>query len=248
MSSAPLSADAIAFCKASKRHPKMDEVLAEDAAFAANYKEVVAGIVRNVKSQPGGFKATSGIVIPYYLNLSTNFMDPTVAPKIVTMVSSMLLKLRSEVTSDPDERIAVVGMEVAGGMMITQIAAMASPELQAKFDFVYMRKTRKSTGTAQQLEGLKEYTERDASSKPVKVIWVDDVNSTGSSLLAGVTTLAEDYNMHTKVAVYVVDRSVDRAALPEERMHLAKPRFFGGETVVRALMDLSEIDALVPKE
>lgn len=239
---------AVTFMKQSFRHSEMDSLLTADAELQAIYTEVQKGIVRNVKTKPGGFVATSGVVLPYYLNLSTNFMDPVNAPRIVALMSRMLLKLHSSVASTPDERVAVVGMEVAGGMLVSQLVCAANPELNAKFDFVYMRKNRKSTGTAQQLEGLKMFTERTPQSAPMKAIWVDDVNSTGSSLTAGIETLEEDYNIHVCLALYVVDRSADRQSLAPEKMFYAKPRYTEGKTRVVALMDLAEIDPLVPRE
>ena len=246
MTDAPSDA-AIAFMKQSFRHPEMDALLAADADLAALYAEVTKGIVRNVKTKPGGFVATSGVVLPYYLNLSTNFMDPENAPRIVALMSNMLLRLHASVAASPDEKVAIVGMELAGGMLVSQLVASMNPALIAKFDFVYMRKQKKSTGTAQQLEGLKKFTEREPSSPPMSAIWIDDVNSTGSSLTAGVETLAEDYNIQVKLALYVVDRSADRANLDASKMFLARPRFTEGHTRVVAIMDLKEIDPLVPR-
>lgn len=243
------SAEAQAFMKQSFRYSEMDAALAADATLQALYSEVQKGIVRNVKTKPGGFLATSGVVLPYYLNLSTNFMDPRNAGRIVGLVSWLLLRLHPTIAASPDERIAVCGMEVAGGMLVSQLAVTDNAELHSKFDFVYMRKQRKSTGTAQQLEGLKMFTERTPESAPLKTIWVDDVNSTGSSLSTGIDILAEDYNMHVVSAVYVVDRSVDRANITDPaRMYYARDRFVQGVTKVYTLMDLAEIDPMVPRE
>jgi orotate phosphoribosyltransferase len=241
------SAEAVAFMKQSFRHPEMDAMIEADADLAKLYTDLRSGIVRNVKTQPGGFKATSGVVLPYYLNLSTNFMDPSVAHKIVALVTRMLIKLHPTIATTPDERIAVVGMEVAGGMLVSQLACAVHPELSTMYDFCYMRKTKKTTGTAQQLEGLKMFTERTPQSPPLKTVWVDDVNSTGSSLTAGIETLLADYNMDVVAAVYVVDRSQDREALPAEKHFLAQPRFVEGRTRIVTLMDLKEIDPLVPR-
>lgn len=242
------SESAVAFMKSSFKFAEMEACLAADPDLRALYTAVQEGIVRNVKTRPGGFLATSGVVLPYYLNLSTNFMDPRNAPRIVRLVSWMLFKLHPTIASTPEERIAVCGMEVAGGMLVSQLAACGNDALHAKFDFVYMRKQRKSTGTAQQLEGLPMFTERHPDSAPMKTIWVDDVNSTGSSLTAGVEILREDYNMHVHAAVYVVDRSVDRAGLTDPaRMYYARDHYTQGKTKIYAMMDLSEIDPLVPR-
>ena len=254
----PPSESALAFMKSSFRYSSVvDGLIAEDAEFRTMYQELLKGFARNAKTQPGGFKATSGVVLRYYLNLSTNFMDTEISPIIVKVVTKFLLKLYDEIISHGScqlregDKVIVVGMEVAGGMMVSQFASTGNKELNSKFDFVYMRKERKKSGTAQQLEGPKWITERTPESPPIKAVWVDDVNSTGSSLYEGITILQKDYNMLVSHAVYLVDRSPDRANLPPERSWFCLPRYFSEsdqppQSRVCALMDLDEIDRLIP--
>lgn len=254
----PPSESAVAFMKSSFRYSSLvDKLIEEDEEFRAMYQQLLAGFARNAKTQPGGFKATSGVVLRYYLNLSTNFMDTEISPIVVKCITKLLLKLYDEIVALGDfelqegDKVIVVGMEVAGGMMVSQFAAAGHPELNNKFDFVYMRKERKKSGTVQQLEGPKKITERTPESTPIKAVWIDDVNSTGSSLYDGIMTLQTDYNMHVTHAVYLVDRSADRASLVPERSWYCLPRYFsesGGpvQTRVCALMDLEEVDKLIP--
>ena len=242
-----VSPDALEWAKQSFRSADVDEWLKQHPDMKDIYAKVLNGFVNNVKTKPGGFVATSGVVLPYYLNLSTNFMDPVVAPLLAHLVAGFLLKVHKEMGS-PTDKIAIVGMEVAGGMLVAQLAAMGDTTLNDKYDFVYMRKARKSTGTAQQLEGTKKFTNRTHDSPPLRTIWIDDVNSTGSSLCDGINVLKEDYNMDVVMAVYCVDRSVDRQNLPNERQRLSDERFVKGGTVIRTLMDLKEIDPLVKRE
>lgn len=74
-------------------------------------------------------------------------------------------------------------------ILASQLAALDEPELDTWLDFLYMRKTRKTTGTCQQLEGLQKFTDRTPDSPPLVGIWIDDVMSTGTSLLDGMNTL-----------------------------------------------------------
>lgn len=243
-----VSAEAIAFAKQTFKHPNVDSWREADKEFAEIYDKVMAGIVSNVKTQPGGFLATSGVVLPYYLNLSTNFMDPEVAPLLVDLFSRVLCKIYDELGLPAGEKVAIVGPEVAGGMLVSQLSAAGNAELNKRFDYVYMRKAKKSTGTAQQLEAMKAYTSRTPESAARKCIWIDDVNSTGSSLCEGIVTLLQDYNLDVAVAFYVVDRAADRQNLEQPRQRLSDERFVSGATVIRAIMDLSEVDLKVPKD
>jgi orotate phosphoribosyltransferase len=239
---------AIAYAKQSFKLASISDLLKEDEGLAALYDDVLRGIVSNVKSQPGGFVATSGVVLPYYLNLSTNFMDPRVAPRLVSLVIETLLRaVIPSLDLSLGERVAIVGMEVAGGMLVSQLAAAANTRLLEVCDFIYMRKNRKTTGTAQQLEAMQVFTSRTPTSAKLKAIWVDDCNSTGSSLCEGIVTLQEDYNIDVVQALYIVDRSHDRKDLPNARQKLSDERFVSGATVISAIMDLSEVDVLVPR-
>ncbi|EFC42080.1 predicted protein [Naegleria gruberi] len=225
------------------------------------YDEVLNGVVRNVKMGP--FKATSGIELPYYLNASTNFMDKRVAPKIVEIMGHYLVHIQQTLPSLQAENLppsqqnlseqplVLVGMELAGGMLVSQFAAYASTlhEKQGSktvyeaYDFLYIRKNRKSTGTCQQLEGEQKFTERKPDSPLLHAVWVDDALSTGSSLLDGIKMLKEDYNIEVKAALYLVDRSKDRLSLPDEKQKLADPTFENIE--LYSIFDLHDVDAKI---
>jgi orotate phosphoribosyltransferase len=66
------------------------------------------------------------------------------------------------------------------------------------------------TGTHQHFEGALRYHVRQPDSPALPAIWLDDVLSTGSSLVDGVKSLRELYNIRVKAAVFLVDREVDR--------------------------------------
>eukprot|EP00759_Apiculatamorpha_spiralis_P058267 PhF_6_TR9163/c0_g1_i1/m.14249/K00762/pyrE; orotate phosphoribosyltransferase len=238
-----MSEDLIAFAKQSFRFNPIDELIAKDTEAATLHRRVRAAIVRNVKMGP--FTTTAGVVLPYLLNASTNLMDKHAAGDIVALYGKVLPVLAQTAGIKPDEKFIVVGMETAGGMLACQLA-VAAPASLPLTDYVYMRKKKKESGTGQQLEATGEFTSRTSTSAPIKAIWVDDANSTGSSLLEGIDTLAKDYNITVVGALYLVDRSVDRQGLPVERQKMATD-VIRGKVTVAAVYDLSEIDAELTK-
>jgi orotate phosphoribosyltransferase len=180
-----------------------------------DYGVVLRGIASNVKYGP--FKATSGVTLEYYLNLATNFLDTLLASKIATMYARELhANFRSLELPAGQEKLLCVGMEMAGGILSAQLACQSvDGRLSEWMDFIYMRKERKATGTAQQLEGPQRYTRRTRDSPRISAVWVDDALSTGSSLKQGASVLLADFNIEIVAALYLVDRSIDRAGHSE---------------------------------
>jgi len=178
------------------------------------------------------------------LNASTNFLDKHVAPKIMKLLPFYLLHIIKQ--SFPNASIAkpvlIVGMETAGGIIVSQLAAAGSESLNCCCDFAYMRKNQKTSGTKQQLEGLLKYTSRSPSDEPIDALWVDDALSSGESMLFGTHVLQNDYNIHVKAALYLVDRSEDRRSVIKEDQHqkLADPTF--KDIAIFALYDLEDME------
>jgi orotate phosphoribosyltransferase len=243
----PPSEKAIAHMKSSFRFENIEQVLGS-AEVLSTRNELLADFARNAKRAPA--TASSGINLPYVLGLSASFMDPKCSRKIIQVCVQALHYIRTHIIKpDADEKVLIVGMEVAGGIMVSQLAALVGEDLGKHFNFVYMRKEKKKTGAAQQLEGIHEITDRtpETHPKPLRAIWVDDANSTGSSLTAGIATLAQDYNIIVQSALYVCDRSADRQDLKPERMFFARPEYVEKRVQVFALCDLTEIDVEVAK-
>ena len=203
------------------------------------YDEVLEGLARNVKVGP--FTATSGIDLPYYLNASTNFLDMTIAHKVVALFVKFMVAWLPMLSGN--EKYIVCGMEMAGGIVAGQLASAGNNDLNQLVDFVYIRKERKTSGTCQQLEGPNFITQRTSNSQVVKGIWVDDANSTGSSLMAGIKMLKAQYNIEVTHALYLVDRFQDREQLPDERQYFTSPVF--SKVDIKALYDLEQVDNLL---
>jgi orotate phosphoribosyltransferase len=207
------------------------------------YQQVLQGIASNVKMGP--FTATSGVSLPYYLNSSTNFLDKNVAPKIVELMSQSLEQYIVPSLSNNSEPLLCVGMEVAGGMLVCQLASANNSYMNSVLDFAYIRKERKSTGTCQQLEGPQRFTTRTSDSPLLRAIWVDDALSTGSSMLDGIRMLKSDYNIQVVAALYLVDRSKDRTNLSDNYQKLADPIF--DHIQVKAIYDLQQVDDFITR-
>lgn len=74
----------------------------------------------------GPFKATSGVLLPYYLNATTNFMDRLAAPKIMGILLDLIVNIvLTPGGFTPTKPLLIVGMEMAGGAMVAQAAALA---------------------------------------------------------------------------------------------------------------------------
>ena len=110
-------------------------------------------------------------------------------------------------------------------------------------DFVYCRKRKKGSGTCQQLEGPQFITDRGPGSPQLRAVWLDDANSTGSSLRDGALLLQSDYNLAITHALYLVDRAEDRAELPIEKIGLVDPVL--DDVVVMALYGLEQVSAVL---
>jgi orotate phosphoribosyltransferase len=137
------------------------------------------------------------------------------------------------------------GMEVAGGILVSQLASAADSKLNEWADFCYIRKKVKTSGTCQQLEGPNEFTKRNSKSSTLYSVWVDDALSTGSSLLEGIQMLKSEYNIDVVSSLYLCDRSKDRQNLDDSKQFLADEVFT--KSKIYAIYDLNQIDSFVKK-
>jgi orotate phosphoribosyltransferase len=169
-------------------------------------------------------------------------LDKDVAPNIVEL---FIRYINHYINPSTDGPFLIVGMEVAGGMLVSQLASANNKDLNERADFVYMRKKKKSTGTRQQLEGPQRFTSRNANSPLLKAVWIDDSLSTGASMLEGMQLLKEHYNIQVVAALYLVDRSEDRKNIPDSQQKLADKTI--DDVDIYAIYDLQDIDQLINK-
>jgi len=231
-SSDGLDPEVVAKARASIGIPKAD--LLPMLSDQSDYDKVLMACAKNAKMGP--FTATSGLILDYYLNVSTNMMDPGAATSIARMSLDVL---QARFKPDDGSKLYVVGMEMAGGVMVGQCAAVAPlthPTISDWCEFVYCRKDRKTSGTCQQLEAATHITDRKPDSDPVKAVFMDDCMSSGGSMRDAVVLLKTDYNIDVIGSLYLADRSRDRIPLPEGRLGLTHPSCQGMDNT--ALFDL----------
>lgn len=143
------SMDRIQEVKASLRFKDNDNgtiCVLRDSKYQDLYNFVLYSIADNVKQGP--FTATSGQVLPFYLNASTNFLDKRIAPKIVKLLAKFMAAWLPKLSGDAN--YIVRGMEMAG-VLAGQLASANDEDLKQLGDFVYIRKEQKTSGTQQQL-------------------------------------------------------------------------------------------------
>jgi len=210
-----------------------------------DYNVALEACARNVKQGP--FTATSGLVLEYLLNAATSLLDKHVAAQITRMTLDVIAAFFKPPAEG--EMLLAIGGEMGGGVMAGQCAAVASithPSLLSWVDFAYMRKTRKTSGTLQQIEAPNHITSRTADSAPLCAVWLDEANSSGAELLKNVLLLKQEYNITVVGAIYLVDRSRDRKALPVVQMPMANAAL--DDVRVVALYDLEPIDKLIARK
>jgi orotate phosphoribosyltransferase len=130
--------------------------------------------------QFGRFILTSGAVSNYYIDIKKASTNPTILKKIVEAMT--------EYVKDND---IIAGMEL-GAVPLAVALSLATGK-----PYVIIRKEKREHGTGKQIEGI------DVKDK--KVIIVEDVATSGGSILKSVNILRENKAIINQVIV-VVDR------------------------------------------
>lgn len=119
------------------------------------------------------------------------------------MTAALLDLLQYELVDNDDSEyevdpMVVVGMEIGGGCLVSQMAAAAAhthPDVIEVVDFVYCRKRQRKVGTCHRLEGARHITDRTSESPVIKAVWIDDTLVTGGTLRDGILLLKKDFNI-----------------------------------------------------
>ncbi|ADV64873.1 orotate phosphoribosyltransferase [Desulfurococcus mucosus] len=144
----------------------------------------------------GSFKLSSGVESPFYIDLRRLYMHPELA-KAITLELIRVVGL-----SDVD---AVVGVATAGIPLAAYVSCLTGKPM------AYVRSERKNHGTNSLIEG-------DVSG--LRVLVVDDVSTTGSSILRAIEAVREAGGTPMKAGVIVDREQGARGALARHGVEL----------------------------
>jgi len=128
----------------------------------------------------GHFVLTSGAVSDYYIDIKKASTNPKVLKKIV--------KKMAEYTKD---------YELLAGMELGAVPLVVALSLETNIPYVIIRKEKRDHGTGKQIEG--------SDVKGKKVLIIEDVTTSGGSVLKSIDIIRENNGIVDEVIV-VVDR------------------------------------------
>lgn len=128
----------------------------------------------------GKFKLTSGAISDYYIDIKKASTDP--------IILKMIAKEISNYSKNYD---LIAGMELGAVPLIVALS------LETKIPYVIIRKTKRNHGTSKQIEG------KNVENK--KVLIIEDVTTSGGSVIETIKILKNENAILDKVIV-IVDR------------------------------------------
>lgn len=131
----------------------------------------------------GDFTLSSGKKSDYYINMKKAITDPEILSAIAKMITEMI-------SQDNIDKVA--------GPALGAVPIATAISLESKLPLLMIRKEKKGYGTSKLIEG--ELEEND------EVIVVEDVTTTGGSLLKAIKAI-QDNGGTVKRAFVVVDRN-----------------------------------------
>jgi orotate phosphoribosyltransferase len=144
-------------------------------------KEELIKILKECEAiQFGRFVLTSGAVSDYYIDIKKASANPKILKKIA--------KAMSEYTK---------GYEILAGMELGAVPIVVALSIETDIPYVIIRKERRNHGTSKQIEG--------GNVKNKKVLVVEDVTTSGNSVIKTINIIRENKGIVDEVLV-VVDR------------------------------------------
>lgn len=128
----------------------------------------------------GRFVLTSGAVSDYYIDIKKASTNPKILQKIAEMMAEY-----------------AKGYDLIAGMELGAVPLVTALSLQTDIPFVIIRKEKKEHGTVKQIEGY------DVKDK--RVLVVEDVTTSGNSVVKTINIIRQNYGIVDEVLV-VVDR------------------------------------------
>ncbi len=154
------------------------------------YKEELIRLLKECGAiQFGRFVLTSGAVSDYYIDVKKASTNPTVLKKIAESMAEY-----------------AKGYDFIAGMELGAVPIVVALSLETNVPYVIVRKEKREHGTGKQIEG--------ADVKDKKVLIVEDVTTSGGSVVKTVKILRENKAKVDEVLVVV-----DREGGTEEKLH-----------------------------
>jgi orotate phosphoribosyltransferase len=130
--------------------------------------------------QFGRFVLTSGAVSDYYIDIKKTSKNPNVLKKIAEAMTEY-----------------AKGYDVIAGMELGAVPLVVALSLETGIPFAIIRKEKKQHGTGKQIEG--------SEIKGKKVLLIEDVTTSGGSVIKSIQIIRENKGIVDEVVV-VVDR------------------------------------------
>lgn len=144
-------------------------------------KEILTQMLKTCGAiQFGRFVLTSGAVSPYYIDIKKASTDPTTLKHIATEMAPI-----------------AKGYDILAGMELGAVPLVVALSLETNIPYVIVRKEKREHGTGKQIEG--------APIDNKKVLIIEDVTTSGGSVLKTIQVLRENHGIVDKV-ICVVDR------------------------------------------
>ncbi len=144
-------------------------------------KKELIGLLKECKAiQFGRFVLTSGAISDYYIDIKKASTTPKILKKIVNAMA--------EYTQ---------GYDLIAGMELGAVPLVVALSLETEIPYVIVRKEKKEHGTTKQIEGEEV--------KGKKVLLIEDVTTSGKSVIKSIKILRENQAKVDEVVV-VVDR------------------------------------------
>ena len=153
-----------------------------------NKKELIHVLKKCEAIQFGRFVLTSGAVSDYYIDIKKASTNPEILKKI------------AEVMAEYTE-----GYDLLAGMELGAVPLVVALSLETNIPYVIIRKEKREHGTSKQIEG------GDVKNK--KVLIVEDVTTSGGSVVKTIQILRENKGQVDEVLVIV-----DRESGAEEKL------------------------------
>jgi orotate phosphoribosyltransferase len=151
-------------------------------------KELISLLKECDSIKYGHFVLTSGLTSDYYIDIKNATTNPKVLKKIV--------KKMAEYSKDYD---------LLAGMELGAIPLVVALSLETNIPYVIIRKEKRDHGTEKQIEGT--------NVKGKKILVIEDVTTSGSSVLKSINVIREN-----KGIVNMVIAVVDREGGTEEKL------------------------------